>query len=138
MEIKELPDVEELLIKAGSIGVDNAISYVEGFSLEYPVRTGKPILDDRTPTGLRQHADELEAYEEKMIHYNQKRENYSRREREIKYLIKNFLIKQVGAEKLLTPRQLEKVWEKAWEDGHSSGYYQVYCCLIDLIALFEE
>jgi hypothetical protein len=31
-----------------------------------------------------------------------------------------------------------KVWWKAWEDGHSYGYYEVYQKLDDLVELFED
>jgi hypothetical protein len=38
----------------------------------------------------------------------------------------------------LTDKQHAKVWRKAWEDGHSSGEYEVQNHYIDLAEMFEE
>jgi hypothetical protein len=32
----------------------------------------------------------------------------------------------------------EKLFSKAWEDGHSSGYGEVYSCALDLVDLIKD
>jgi hypothetical protein len=34
--------------------------------------------------------------------------------------------------------QKKKIWEKAWEDGHSYGFDEVYSDLSELANLFEK
>jgi hypothetical protein len=38
----------------------------------------------------------------------------------------------------VSDKQKEKIWRKAWEQGHSNGYYEVYQELVDLVELFTE
>ena len=51
----------------------------------------------------------------------------------------NLVREESGLNNLKIPqRQADKIWSKAWQDGHSDGYYSVYCKLLELVELFED
>ena len=59
---------------------------------------------------------------------------YNQREGEIYELVKHDMLEDVG---LLNHPKANKIWSYAWEQGHSSGYSEVYNVLLDLTELFK-
>jgi len=59
---------------------------------------------------------------------------YNQREGEIYELVKHDMLEYVG---LLNHPKANKIWSYAWEQGHSSGYSEVYNVLLGLTELFE-
>jgi len=55
----------------------------------------------------------------------------------ISNIIEEFIKDVSGFNKTVPDDKKSKVYSKAWEDGHSSGYYEVYLCLLSLVELFD-
>lgn len=99
-----------------------------------PIRPRRP--DSESPNEYRIYADLLEKYEAAMVEYNTNRDVISKHNREVDFLIEKYIRKASGLNTI--PEQYRnKVWQKAWQIGHSSGYYEVYQCLCDLVDIFE-
>ncbi len=60
---------------------------------------------------------------------------YNAEERRLDALFKKEALAEVGLGK--HPKK-DKIYAKAWEDGHSSGYYEVWACLQGLVDLFDD
>lgn len=45
-------------------------------------------------------------------------------------------IREVAGLNLIPEQYRQNVWSRAWCDGHSSGYYEVYIKLCDLVNIF--
>ena len=94
----------------------------------------------RTPTNAspeeyRSYADLLEKYEAANNEYTINYAIISKHNREVDKLIENY-IAEVSGLNTIPEQYRNKVWQKAWQIGHSSGYYEVYHCLCDLIDIF--
>jgi len=46
-------------------------------------------------------------------------------------------IKDIAGLNTIPKQYQEKVWSKAYSDGHSNGYVEVYNCLNNLLEIFN-
>jgi len=54
----------------------------------------------------------------------------------VQSLLKEFICSQANI-RLVPEQYREKVWNHAWVEGHSSGWYDVYLILLQLVEIFE-
>ena len=127
----------ESLIKDYNGQVSKGIEMAESFRLLYPERLSKPYLQKtHTSAELKQYAILLEAWEKDNAAYVEKRKEVQAQHRLVNEQIELFIKNQANFASIPTDKQ-DKVWSKAWEDGHSAGYHEVYLELCELVDLFN-
>lgn len=139
METKEQPTVLTLeILKDAAFGdIQTALNFVKPFYLPYPEKPAKPSINPKaTSIEARQYVDSLEGFEKKMVEYEKQKRAYSESQGKVNGVIEEY-IKDLAGFNNLPEKSKPKVWSKAWDDGHSSGYHQVYYCLRELVDLFE-
>lgn len=103
-------------------------------TLDYPSRPTKPILDKNANSKIAtQFVKDLEKYESDMIEYQKKQDEYREESFRIKELFKKDALEDSG---LSEHPNRNKIFNYAWEKGHSSGYSEVYYELMNLAELF--
>ena len=108
------------------------LDYFNGRDLIYPASPKKPLLvKDATAAQVREYADQLEVYEAEMVKYRGHREWYNtetnRRLQELRDRVRD--------DYDITQAQFDLLWNRAWEDGHSSGLHEVLSHFDDLYEL---
>lgn len=110
-----------------NLTTDNSIAEIVAAitHLPYPDRPTKPSIStlgrDKTPADFRAHADALEAYEREEEIYRGKRAEYNTAKAELEGLF----VEKLFSESSLPRPVFDIVYSKAYEDGHSGGYYEV-------------
>lgn len=102
----------------------------------YPKKPRKPIL---SPLGnsqdARRYADELEVYEQALEVYKVEQARYREIEAGLLQEFRADALKAIG----WTDRpDASLLFEKAWQDGHSSGYEEVFSHLEDLAYFVDQ
>lgn len=100
-----------------------------------PVKPLKPF--EQTPAATRAYADALEVYEADMAEYTAWLVDAKRYNNAIETAIEDFIKKESGLNTSVPEPYRANVWRKAWNDGHSGGYYEVYQELCELVDIFE-
>lgn len=102
----------------------------------YDVKPVKPSrITEHTPAAMRAHADALEAYESEILEYSVWKNEASAFNFAVERAIERWVKTEAGLYRI--PEQYrDKVWSKAWADGHSSGYHEVLNCLRELVDIF--
>lgn len=98
---------------------------------EHPGPVRKPISSASTEWA--EYAKELAAYEEQMLHYRHERGEAQRMLYGLEESLRLFLIELSGWQG--NPKA-DNAWSYAWQEGHSSGYYEVYLILCNLYDYF--
>ena len=115
-----------------------AIEWAKAQYPEWPQSLKKPFLDrNASATDAHEYAKKLEQYEKALVTHKEERRIYGEKTLEINATIEVLIKVQAGLEKV-PEKSRSKVWSKAYQDGHSSGYYQVYQELCELVELFED
>lgn len=130
MKIPSILDLEKFSIR-------EAIEYVMSLELPYTAAPKKPSLKSHTSTDATEYAEELKQYEKELeIHtYNTiERRSIST---QLDAVLEEYIKQESGFYSYIPENKQDKVWAYAWQQGHSSGYSEVYNYLIDLIDLFE-
>ena len=105
---------------------------------EFPNRPAKPIqIKNPTAVEARNYADAVSDYEIAYNEYQIKRIEYQAIDAAVNERIELGLKVYTGFFDVVPAQSQSKVWRKAWEDGHSNGWYEVYICLDNLIDLFR-
>lgn len=130
----ELVTVEKM---KGQGDVYKAIEWAQKQKGEYPERPKKPNLPSKhTSLDATQYVDELFLWEKQMIIHNGLTTAYMANENSINDVIIEYIKDMSGLADI--PKQYqEKVYSKAYEDGHSGGFYAVYQELDSLIDIFN-
>lgn len=103
----------------------------------YPQKPTKPVLRAEAKVeDIRKHADDFEIYEKEFAEFEKKRIEYYNNKAAIEGKIKD-LIKESAGLNSIPEQYRDKAWAKAWENGHSSGFYDVYLELCDLVDIFS-
>lgn len=132
--MKELVTLEKL---RNTQSISQAIEWAKEQYGEYPVRPKKPSLKSNlNSTEAKQYATNLEKYENEITDFNERLAVWKADQTEINNVIERFIKDEVGFN-IVPVKYQDKVWSKAWEMGHSSGYYEVYLKLNSLIEIFE-
>jgi hypothetical protein len=129
------------LIEKFSGNVIQAIKYVESLRPEYPVKPVKPLANSKniqniTSADALEWSKKLEVYEKEIIQYHLKKDHYQATVNLQEIELVEFIKDECNFYELVPERSREKVWSKAWSDGHSCGYYEVYQHLNELVDLF--
>ena len=98
---------------------------------ETPVRPRKPSGD--TAAVYAEYAEKLAVYEEQMLHYRYERDQALAVKSQLEDELSLFLIELSGWK---DHPKADNAWAYAWQEGHSSGYYEVYVNLCDLYEYF--
>jgi hypothetical protein len=106
----------------------------QALNKEYPV---KPHLSKNvTSEEAFKFANDLKEYEGKLVDYKKEKEEYKTQRNIITSIIVEFIKKESGLYDI--PKQYQdKVYYKAYQDGHSDGYYSVYQHLEELVDIFK-
>lgn len=117
-------------------GILDAITWAESQVQEYPQRPKEPRLPKKVGSAeARQFLTETEIYEKLLVEYNIEIAILKELAEDINDVIVKYIRKEAGLDSV--PEQYrEKLWVKAWIDGHSNGYYEVYLKLLDLVDIF--
>lgn len=130
--------LETLKAYAENNGNYEAIEYAKTFKGEYPKKPSKPILKTEfTSTQMMDYAIKLAEYENLMIEYSRQRALFSEKEWAVDSLIEDF-IKDVSGFFNIPEKYQNKIWVKAWQYGHSEGYWCVLSYLEDLVDIFKD
>lgn len=104
------------------------IVYYEGSGLVYPTRPVKPVIENKdSPTSIRKYADDLEVYTSERAKYDEDLKNH----RLTKFKRCQELAEDLAVEYGISQNKANVLFDKAWEDGHSSGVQEV-------IRVFDE
>lgn len=108
-------------------------SYYELEDVDYPVRPGKPKIPTVKdgPEAFREYATKLEEWESLSAEYESKRKDIQKLRVERMQEFKEELYR-VYAPPEMSEKVFEIIYQKAWEDGHSSGLHSVSDCVDDL------
>ena len=116
--------------------VFNAIDWAKNQYEDYPKIPIKPILSpDHTSTNLEEYIEALRQYDKEKITYNEKLETYKERQRNINDVITNYIKEEAGLD-IIPEQYRDKIYQKAYNDGHSNGYYEIYINLCELVDIF--
>ncbi len=136
MEFPTLPPRLDTRTISGD--VYNVIRYAQELMAAHIQRPQKPQIQSGlgVATSLRQLADETEKWESDMEAYKAAMDEIRAHNGKVNQLIEDFIKSESGLNDI--PEQYRAgIWRKAWEDGHSSGYSEVYSQLLDLVEIFK-
>lgn len=74
-------------------------------------------------------------YKKELAKYNELKKSYDGENRRVLEMFKNDALEEVG---LWNHKNKDKIYDFAWEHGHSSGLYDVYYWLQEISILFDE
>lgn len=125
----------EKLQKFGS--VSQAIEWAQNQYDTYPKLPAKPILlAKHTSEDVSKYQKDLHEFEKAYDNHKIEKEKYNTNSNNINNLIVQFIKQEAGLDTI--PEQYrDKVYSKAYEDGHSSGYYEIYLNLNSLLEIFD-
>ena len=106
-------------------------------TVPFPKKPIKPNLayEDCTSTTARKYADKLEVWEKEMENYKLQMDAYTAEEQRLMGQFYADALEESGLEK--HPKS-NIIYSKAWEDGHSGGYSEVFNKLLDLAEFVEN
>jgi len=124
-------------IKSWNTDVSETLEKIKEFEPPYPQRPSKPMLNSKHSTeDVLEYAKLLEGYEKEFEQYKFNKSLYDDEMSQLNSLKEEFIKDYVDFYKYVPQDKQAKVWNKAWEDGHSNGYYSVYYQLDSLVELF--
>lgn len=131
-----VPTQSEIYDTFQNCGLYEIIKTLENLRVHVP-RPNKPIQPkDISSTGYREYADKLKTYEVELEEYRNDQAKCSIFNIKVDVLIHDFVCEESGLNTI--PEQYRnKVFSKAWSDGHSGGYYEVYQELCELVEIFN-
>lgn len=117
--------------------VSQGLDFAKEFLLLKPEKPSKPFLKNNATSGeAKQYGIALEKYEKEMVAYENELYGYKKHNNKINNIIEEYIKDAAGFDKV-PQKSKEKVWSKAYSDGHSFGYHEVYTHLVDLVDLFN-
>ena len=124
-------------IKSWNVDVENTLSMIGEYNPPYPQRPSKPMLNPKHSTeDVLEYAKFLESYDKEYEQYKFNKSFYDEEMSQLDSLKEEFIKDYVGFYENVPKDKQAKVWSKAWEDGHSSGWNDVYYQLDELVELF--
>ena len=126
-------------IEENSFGsVSKAIEYAVKLYGKMPYKPAKPVLkSNHTAHELKEYTSNFEAYEAGIRNYELDRDAFNKNKRVVDSAIEEYIKEQSEFNKYVPKDRQQKVWGKAWEDGHSSGWYEIYLELNNLVEIFK-
>lgn len=117
--------------------VDIAVEAVKASYMKYPTAPTKPFLTQKHNSAeLAEYSVKFSAYEKAMEAYNAEKKIAQEHNRNADNQLRDYIKEVSGFNRIVPADRKDKVWNKAWSDGHSSGYHEVYTQLSELVDLF--
>jgi predicted RNase H-like nuclease (RuvC/YqgF family) len=114
-----------------------AIKHVRENHIDWPERPVKPRLaSNHSAVDAKQYTKDLEKYETANASYKVELSKIQEHNSDMDSELEIFMKEASGLNKHVPEEKRGKLWSKAWEDGHSSGYSDVYTHLCELVDLF--
>lgn len=127
----------EYLIENFSCDVYNGIEYATSKYPKYLKTPTKPIISNNpTSDEVFAYAHKLKEYEDLIVIYDEQKNNRLEKIDEINDIVEEF-IKEAAYLKSVPEKYRDNVYSKAYSDGHSGGFYEVYQKLCNLCEIFE-
>jgi len=131
MKIPSIHDLEKF-------SAYEAIDYIKELEPPYISRPSKPLLKANINSSeAKEFAQKLEQYETDLAEYKIKNEERAEISKQLYAVLEDYLKDDAGLYTTVPKEKQNKVWNYAWQQGHSSGYGEVYGYLVDLVELFE-
>jgi len=125
-------------LKDINLTVSETVEYCIEKMLHYPERPKKPVLAHlHSSKDVEKYQKELIEYENNIISYNEKRKEINDYNSKIEGVLIEYLKERSGLYKVVPKQYQDKVYARAYSDGHSYGHYEVYLKLCNLIEIFE-
>jgi len=115
------------------------IEFALSFIPEYQQHLRKPCLKSTSPTleESKKYTEDLKAYVDDKVKVDLLNDSRRKIENKIYSIIIDYIKEESGLNQI--PEQYrDKVYRKAYEDGHSSGHYEVYQKLVELVEIFVD
>ena len=137
-EIQKLPTLQDLIVRhRDGVSVSDIIKFLDFSRFPYPTRYERPrIRKDFTAQDARSYAEQLENWETNEAKLKTEREAYYEQEQKIVVLLEGFIRYVTDFDENVPEKSRSKVWQRAYEVGHSSGWYSIYQELNSLVDLF--
>lgn len=121
--------------------INGAIKFAETFLLPYPPAPSKPAnprrhLSEFTSTELLEYAKEMERYEASLTEYKAVEKEYNARKTLINSIIEEY-IREVSGLNSIPEQYQDKVYSRAYSDGHAYGFSEIYNILLGLVEIFN-
>lgn len=130
---------KELLEEKFGDNVYKANEYIHTLLPKYPQTIRKPILNkNHTSKDLKEYTVLLEKYENNYLTYKTEQEIYYKAYRELNSILEEYIKEITGFYTIVPKDKQDKVWSKAYQDGHSNGNTEIYYKLQSYIELFED
>ncbi|MCR4334321.1 MAG: hypothetical protein NUV47_01145 [Patescibacteria group bacterium] len=118
--------------------VFNAIDWAKNQYGDYPKIPTKPILSlKHTLTDLKTYNNAFMQYDKEKITYDENLKTYKKRQYDIDCTIIDYIKEEAGLNDTVPEKYRDKIYQKAYSDGHSNGYYEIYINLCELVDIFE-
>lgn len=116
-----------------------AIDFIKSNYKEWPKeKPTKPVLArDHSSADAIKYATDLAEYEQKRQEYEIQLQAVKDFNENLNCILVDYMKEASGLNNYVPADKRDKVWSKAWSDGHSSGYYDVWGCLRSLVEIFE-
>ena len=134
MEIMKLQMPEVPLTSFAS--VSEACEYIKGLHVQRPPKPPKPSLPTGSSGEIRKYADEVEKWEKEIELYKISRKAAQEHDNLLNQMLEEYIKEEAGLNKYVPEKYRQKMWQCAWNHGHSCGYYEVYLELCNLVDIF--
>lgn len=119
-------------------GTEAGIIYAFKQIPKYPTQPSKPFLATKHNSDqLAEYVQQFKLWETEMEKYKISKEEYNNKKQAIDQEIENGLKTNTGFYQVVPEQYQNKVWAKAWRDGHSEGWNNVEYHLNNLIEIFD-
>lgn len=121
-------------------GVFDIVDKAQSLQMKYPARPTKPTLP-KNPTSADyiKMGKLMECYETDYKEYTEICNDIELYNSNINGLIEDFIRAESGLNELPVSEKIKaKIYDKAWADGHSSGFMEVYYKLVALVNMLTE
>jgi len=117
--------------------VYTALELAKDIQPDYPSRPAKPFLKTpHTTEEVLEYAEKLKDYEKLKDLYEKDKEFYNEESLKHNFIVETYIKDKACLDAI--PKQYQsKVYAKAYDDGHSDGWYSIYQKLTSLIEIFE-
>lgn len=117
--------------------VEHAISWAKKQYGDSPKLPTKPVLlGKHTSEDVGEYQKNLQLYEKAYDDYKIEKEIFHKNRSKIDAVIVEFIKEESGLNTIPEVYR-DNVYSKAYEDGHSCGYYEVYLKLNSLLEIFD-
>jgi hypothetical protein len=119
--------------------LDDVTNWWEANRPNCPTRPTKPIEPKNgTPEAYKEYATEMLGYSELLGEYKTLLADYNKALSEGDVVFQTFIWKNTGLNTEVPEQYRSKVWDMAYQLGHSYGYSEIQNYLLDLVDIFRD